>query len=134
MWAASTALLGHDASADAPADVRRRDEPCAPPGRRLDLTDPRRRRTRRGDEPGRRGKVRPDAHRSAFAAGPAAQLTGREQELVRLAAEKPHPRADRRAAPHQHPDRPLHLDRIRDKTGCRRRADLTRLARSHDLV
>jgi hypothetical protein len=27
-----------------------------------------------------------------------------------------------------------HLDRIRDKTGCRRRADLTRLARSAGLV
>ena len=27
-----------------------------------------------------------------------------------------------------------HLDRIRDKTGCRRRADLTRLALTMDLV
>jgi DNA-binding CsgD family transcriptional regulator len=27
-----------------------------------------------------------------------------------------------------------HLDRIRDKTGCRRRADLTRLALTTDLV
>jgi len=27
-----------------------------------------------------------------------------------------------------------HLDRIRDKTGCRRRADLTRLALSAELV
>jgi hypothetical protein len=27
-----------------------------------------------------------------------------------------------------------HLDRIRDKTGCRRRADLTRLALSERLV
>jgi DNA-binding CsgD family transcriptional regulator len=27
-----------------------------------------------------------------------------------------------------------HLDRIRDKTGCHRRADLTRLALSADLV
>ena len=27
-----------------------------------------------------------------------------------------------------------HLDRIRDKTGCRRRADLTRLALSEGLV
>jgi len=27
-----------------------------------------------------------------------------------------------------------HLDRIRDKTGCRRRADLTRLALSEDIV
>jgi DNA-binding CsgD family transcriptional regulator len=27
-----------------------------------------------------------------------------------------------------------HLDRIRDKTGCRRRADLTRLALQADLV
>ena len=27
-----------------------------------------------------------------------------------------------------------HLDRIRDKTGCRRRADLTRLALTADLV
>jgi DNA-binding CsgD family transcriptional regulator len=27
-----------------------------------------------------------------------------------------------------------HLDRVRDKTGCRRRADLTRLALSANLV
>jgi DNA-binding CsgD family transcriptional regulator len=27
-----------------------------------------------------------------------------------------------------------HLDRIRDKTGCRRRADLTRLALAEELV
>ena len=27
-----------------------------------------------------------------------------------------------------------HLDRIRDKTGCRRRADLTRLALSEGLI
>ena len=28
----------------------------------------------------------------------------------------------------------FHLDRIRDKTGCRRRADLTRLALNAELV
>jgi predicted ATPase len=46
----------------------------------------------------------------------------------------PHQRADRRAAAHQHPPVGSHLDRIRGKTGRRRRADLTRLALSAGLV
>jgi predicted ATPase/DNA-binding CsgD family transcriptional regulator len=62
------------------------------------------------------------------------RLSAREQELVRLVAEG---RTDAEIA------RQLtisistvrsHLDRIRDKTGCRRRADLTRLALQLELI
>ena len=58
------------------------------------------------------------------------QLSVRERELVVLVAQG-------------HTDAQLyisirtvrsHLDRIRDKTGCRRRADLTRLALAADLL
>jgi hypothetical protein len=41
----------------------------------------------------------------------------------------PHQRADRRPAVYKRPHVSSHLDRMRDKTGRRRRADLTRLAR-----
>ena len=78
--------------------------------------------------------MRSDAHGSAFAAGPAAQLTGREQEPVRLVAAG---RTHAQIAAQLHISiRTVrsHLDRIRDKTGCRRCADLTRLALSHGLV
>jgi DNA-binding NarL/FixJ family response regulator len=68
-------------------------------------------------------------------AGPAtARLTARERELITLVA---HGRTDAQIAAH-----PVisirtvrsRLDRIRDKTGCRRRADLTRLALAEGLV
>jgi DNA-binding NarL/FixJ family response regulator len=55
-------------------------------------------------------------------------LSGRERELVALVAQG---RTDAQIAAHLHISvRTVrsHLDRIRDKTGCRRRADLTRLA------
>jgi len=63
-----------------------------------------------------------------------AQLSGREQELVILVA--------RGATDAQIAERLFisvstvrsHLDRIRDKIGCRRRADLTRLALQAGLV
>jgi DNA-binding CsgD family transcriptional regulator len=63
-----------------------------------------------------------------------AELSGWERELVVLVAQG---RTDARIATelfisirtvHSH------LDRIRDKTGCRRRADLTRLALASGLV
>ena len=43
-------------------------------------------------------------------------------------------RRQRIARSYQHPTVRSHLDRIRDKTGCRRRADLTRLALTQGLV
>ena len=57
-----------------------------------------------------------------------AQLSAREQELVILVARGA---ADAQIAAQLYISVSTvrsHLDRIRDKTGCRRRADLTRLA------
>jgi DNA-binding CsgD family transcriptional regulator len=62
------------------------------------------------------------------------QLSPREQQLVTLVAQG---RTDAEIAAELYISiRTVrsHLDRIRDKTGCRRRADLTRLALSEGLV
>jgi DNA-binding CsgD family transcriptional regulator len=62
------------------------------------------------------------------------QLSAREQELVALVGQG---RTDAQIASQlQISIRTVssHLDRIRDKTGCRRRADLTRLALQAGLV
>ena len=67
------------------------------------------------------------------AAGPG-QLSARERELVTLVARG---RTDAQIAAQLYISiRTVrsHLDRIRDKTGCRRRADLTRLALAEGLV
>ena len=71
-------------------------------------------------------------HRSS-AAG-AGKLSARERELVTLVARG---RTDAQVAAQLYISiRTVrsHLDRIRDKTGCRRRADLTRLALAEELV
>ena len=63
-----------------------------------------------------------------------AGLSSRERELITLVAQG---RTDAQIAAQLYISvRTVssHLDRIRDKTGCRRRADLTRLALSADLV
>jgi predicted ATPase/DNA-binding CsgD family transcriptional regulator len=68
------------------------------------------------------------------AAPGAGTLSGRERELVTLVAQG---RTNAQIAAELHISvRTVgsHLDRIRDKTGCRRRADLTRLALSARLV
>ena len=93
---------------------------------------------RRGDEPGHRRRVRPDAHRprpaAAGGAGPGARSApgnGSWSPWSPRAAPTP------RSPPQLYISvRTVgsHLDRIRDKTGCRRRADLTRLALSEGLV
>jgi DNA-binding CsgD family transcriptional regulator len=62
------------------------------------------------------------------------KLSGRERELVTLVAQG---RTDAQIAAELYISiRTVrsHLDRIRDKTGCRRRADLTRLALAEGLV
>jgi len=79
------------------------------------------------------------AHRTAADGAAAmppdlARLSPREQELVTLVAQG---RTDAQIAAQLYITvRTVgsHLDRIRDKTGCRRRADLTRLALSAGLV
>jgi DNA-binding CsgD family transcriptional regulator len=61
-------------------------------------------------------------------------LSARERELVTLVAQG---RTNAQIAAQLHISVNTvgsHLDRIRDKTGCRRRADLTRLARAAGLV
>ena len=70
------------------------------------------------------------------AAGPG-QLSARERELVTLVTLVARGRTDAQIAAELHISvRTVssHLDRIRDKTGCRCRADLTRLALSARLV
>jgi DNA-binding CsgD family transcriptional regulator len=70
-----------------------------------------------------------------FHAPPAlGKLSVRERELVTLVAQG---RTDAQIAARLHISvRTVrtHLDRVRDKTGCRRRADLTRLALESGLV
>ena len=64
----------------------------------------------------------------------AGKLSARERELVTLVAKG---RTNAQIAAQLYISvRTVgsHLDRIRDKTGCRRRADLTRLALSEGLV
>jgi DNA-binding CsgD family transcriptional regulator len=71
---------------------------------------------------------------SAPAALGTARLSARERELVTLVAQG---RTDADIAAQLYISiRTVrsHLDRIRDKTGCRRRADLTRLALAAELV
>ena len=64
-----------------------------------------------------------------------ARLSAREQELVTLVAKAG--RTDAQVAGQLHNSVRIvrsHLDRIRDKSACRRRADLTRLAVRTGLV
>jgi DNA-binding CsgD family transcriptional regulator len=75
----------------------------------------------------------PGPQPSAAAPG-AGQLSARERELVALIAQG---RTNAQVAAQLYISvRTVssHLDRIRDKTGCRRRADLTRLALTAGLV
>ena len=65
---------------------------------------------------------------------PTTPLTPRETELIVLVAQGC---TDREISNQMHISQRTvssHLDRIRDKTGCRRRADLTRLALLAGLV
>ena len=78
--------------------------------------------------------VSPPAVPAVPAAPEAARLSARERELVGLVARG---YTDAQIAEQMFISvRTVssHLDRIRDKTGCRRRADLTRLALSAGLV
>jgi DNA-binding CsgD family transcriptional regulator len=71
---------------------------------------------------------------AAEAAQGCGELSARERELVALVAQG---RTDAQIAAQLYISvRTVssHLDRIRDKTGCRRRADLTRLALTAGLV
>jgi predicted ATPase/DNA-binding CsgD family transcriptional regulator len=136
-WAAMLALRQHDTVPDLPLWARRRDKPL--------------RRVRRALGPARaraaedRGAAMSPAAAAEYALmltepGPPpatpgqARLSAREQQLVALVAQG---RSDAQIAAELYISiRTVrsHLDRIGDKTGCRRRVDLTRLALSAELV
>ena len=85
-------------------------------------------------EPERPAADGPAADEASAAASGLARLSPRERELVTLVAQG---RTDAQIAAQLYITvRTVgsHLDRVRDKTGCRRRADLTRLALSAGLV
>ena len=89
--------------------------------------------TAAGPQPATADEAAADGAAVAAAAG-VDKLSPRERELVTLVARG---RTDAQIAAQLYISvRTVssHLDRIRDKTGCRRRADLTRLALSAGLV
>ena len=127
MWTASAALLG-------PADLRLRDLPLRAARRALGAD-----RTRAAEERGAAMSLAAAAEYALMLTAPGAQqvppgpakLSSRERELVTLVARG---RTNAQIAAELFISvRTVgsHLDRIRDKTGCRRRADLTRLAPRH---
>ena len=135
MWAAYAALGRHEGSRTAPAEARRREEPL------------RQARQALGPDRARAAEERGAAMSLATAAEYALMLTdpGPPQPPRRRARASSAPGNGNwspwspRAAPTPRSPPQLyisirtvrsHLDRIRDKTGCRRRADLTRLALS----
>jgi predicted ATPase/DNA-binding CsgD family transcriptional regulator len=140
VWAAFDVHFGHQ-GLDAPGDARRREEALS---RARQALGPE--RVRVAEERG--AAMSPDTAAeyalmltapgpppSAAAASPGlGRLSARERELLTLVAQG---RTNAQIAAQLHISvRTVgsHLDRIRDKTGCRRRADLTRLALTAGLV
>ena len=134
VWAATAALSRHLVITETPAMARQRQQPL--------------RRAREALGPGRaraaeeRGAAMSLATAAEYALvltdpappQPAGKLSARERELVTLVAQG---RTNTQIAAQLYISiRTVssHLDRIRDKTGCRRRADLTRLALTVGLV
>jgi DNA-binding CsgD family transcriptional regulator len=137
VWAAFGALLQHDGYPDLPPDARRRHEPLREARQALGPA-----RTRAAEERGTAISLATAAEYALMltAPGPPAtapgpgKLSARERELITLVAQG---RTDAQIAAQLYISvRTVssHLDRIRDKTGCRRRADLTRLALKAGLV
>ena len=140
VWAALETSRRLEAYADAPSDARRRQEPLRTIRQALGPA-----RARAAEERGAAmvwGTAAeyalmltedPGLHQSPAEPGPG-RLSTRERELVTLVAQGC---TDAQIAAQLyisvHTVR-SHLDRIRDKTGCRRRADLTRLALTAGLV
>ena len=138
VWAAYAALKLHEGFTDLPAAARRRDQPLREARQVL------------GPDQARAAEDRGAAMSLVTAAeyalmltalGPrqpqapgAGQLSARERELVTLVAQG---RTNAQIAAQLYISVSTvgsHLDRIRDKTGCRRRAELTRLALGAGLV
>ena len=134
VWAAALALWRHLVITESPAMARQRQEPL------------RQAREALGPDRARAAEARGAAMSLATAAEyalvltdpgppqPAGTLSARERELVTLVAQG---RTNIQIAAQLYTSiRTVssHLDRIRDKTSCRRRADLTRLALTMGLV
>ena len=139
VWAAYEALARHEGFIDTPPEVRQRQEPLRQARQAL---GPARARAAedRGAAMSRAAAAEyalmltaPGPQQTHAAPGPG-KLSARERELVTLVAQG-HTNAQI-AAQLYISVRTVssHLDRIRDKTGCRRRADLTRLALTAGLV
>jgi predicted ATPase/DNA-binding CsgD family transcriptional regulator len=139
VWAASAALFQLEGYPEAPPYTRRRQEPLRKARQALGPA-----RTRAAEERGAAMSQAPAAEYALMLTAPGPQqpqappgtgkLSARERELVTLVAQG---RTDTQIATQLYISvRTVrsHLDRIRDKTGCRRRADLTRLALSAGLV
>ena len=139
LWAAHDRYLASIGVPDEPEEVRRREEPMRKAEQVLGAA-----RTRAEQERGAAMTLKIAAEFAAMliaanldappAPAGAGQLSTREQELVTLVAQG---RTDTQIAAQLYISvRTVrtHLERIRDKTGCRRRADLTRLALQAQLV
>jgi predicted ATPase/DNA-binding CsgD family transcriptional regulator len=139
VWAADAALLGYERFTDAPLDAWRWEKPLRE-ARQVLGPD----RSRAAEERGAAMSMATAAEYALMltasgqplpAAAPSpGPLSPRERQLVTLVAQG---RTDAQIAAELHISiRTVrsHLDRIGDKTGCRRRVDLTRLALSAELV
>jgi predicted ATPase/DNA-binding CsgD family transcriptional regulator len=139
VWAALETIRRREAYADAPSDAHRRQEPLHTVRQALGPA-----RAHAAQERGTSMSLStaaeyalmltsPGPKPRAAATGPG-KLSVRERELITLVAQG---RTDAQIAAQLYISiRTVrsHLDRIRDKTGCRRRADLTRLALSAGLL
>ena len=139
LWAASAALFQREGYPEALLYTRRRQEPRRKARQALGPA-----RTRAAEERGAAMSLATAAEYALMLTAPGPQqpqappgpgkLSARERELVILVAQG---RTDAQIAAQLFISiRTVrsHLDRIRDKTGCRRRADLTRLALSAGLL
>ena len=139
VWAAHATISRHEGHADWPQNVRRRHESLGE-ARRVLRAD----RVHAAEARGAAMSLATVAEYALMLTVPGSpppqpppglgQLSAREQELVTLVAQG---RTDAQIASELYISTSTvrsHLDRIRDKTGCRRRADLTRLALDAGLV
>jgi DNA-binding CsgD family transcriptional regulator/tetratricopeptide (TPR) repeat protein len=138
LWAAYEALARHEGFTDSSLEVRSRNEPLARARHALGPA-----RTRAAEDRGAAMRLATAAEYALMLTDPSprqpaatepGKLSARERELVTLVAQG---RTNAQIAGQLYISvRTVssHLDRIRDKTGCRRRADLTRLALTIDLV
>jgi DNA-binding CsgD family transcriptional regulator len=138
LWAAHAAVSRHGGLPEWPADTRLREQPLSEARRALGPA-----LTRTAEDRGTAMTMATAAEYALLLTEPGSPqpaapvpgtLSARERELVTLVAQG---RTDAQIAAELYISiRTVrsHLDRIRDKTGCRRRADLTRLALSAGLI